>query len=832
MKVSIIVSLLAACRRKTSEVSKDIFAGIVASIIQPIWRQIRLLKLPKSGKITLSDRLLVALCLISSVSSSIARAQDAPFDLQAAIDAARPGDVIQVPPGIYRGNFVIEKSIALEGTDWPILDAGDEGHVIEVTEAPDVTIRGLIIRNSGARLDKEHAGVAVDKSPRLLVENNRLENTLFGIYIRSSDDSRIAHNVIGAKDLPVPARGDGIRVWYSHNTQVIGNRVDRGRDVVMWFNNGSVIRDNEITNGRYGLHFMYCDDNLVEGNRSQGNSVGAFLMYSRRLTLRHNIFANNRGPSGYGVGLKDMDGVEATDNLFSGNRVGLYFDNSPWSVDISQHFSHNAFVHNDIGLLFNPSVRRNTFSQNSFVDNLEQVGLTGRGTFEGNSFSAQGQGNFWSDYAGYDANADGLGDLPYVSQSLFENVMDNNPELRLFQLSPAQGAVDLAARAFPIFQPQPKFRDDAPLMTPVIPAITPPASGASWPLWVATLTLLALAALTIAFGTSATRDTRRAASLLPLITHHSSPNTHQSSRTTQPAATDTGHAPMIKVSKLTKKFGDFTAVQNVSFEIAPGEAVALWGPNGAGKTTIIRSLLGLHSAQGRLGVNGWDVKKDGKKVRSVIGYVPQELAFYDDLSTRDTLAFYAKLKGAPTPRAEEVLAEVGLSDHADKPVVALSGGMKQRLALAIALLADPLLLMLDEPTSNLDTGAREDFIRLLLRQKRAGKTLLLTSHRMEEVKILATRVLVLEDGQIKTVCEGPAELGDQLGMRVGLKLTVPDEMRGHAVSLLQARGFDATSNGSGLRVSVSPSTKTAPIKTLLAADIEVNDFEVDNGFED
>lgn len=289
---------------------------------------------------------------------------------------------------------------------------------------------------------------------------------------------------------------------------------------------------------------------------------------------------------------------------------------------------------------------------------------------------------------------------------------------------------------------------------------------------------------------------------------------------------------MIKVSKLTKKFGDFTAVQNVSFEIAPGEAVALWGPNGAGKTTIIRSLLGLHSAQGRLGVNGWDVKKDGKKVRSVIGYVPQELAFYDDLSARDTLAFYAKLKGAPTPRAEEVLAEVGLSDHADKPVVALSGGMKQRLALAIALLADPLLLMLDEPTSNLDTGAREDFIRLLLRQKRAGKTLLLTSHRMEEVKILATRVLVLEDGQIKTVCEGPAELGDQLGMRVGLKLTVPDEMRGHAVSLLQARGFDATSNGSGLRVSVSPSTKTAPIKTLLAADIEVNDFEVDNGFED
>ena len=429
---------------------------------------------------------LIALCLLGLAAGSSILAQDAAFDLQAAIDGAQPGAVIHVPPGVYRGNFVIEKPITLEGIDWPVLDGDSQGNVIEIIETPDVTIRGLVIRNSGARLDKENAGIAVDKSPRLVVENNRLENTLFGIYIKSSDDSRIAYNVIGAKDLPVPARGDGIRAWYSHNTEVIGNRVDKGRDVVMWFNNGSVIRDNVITNGRYGLHFMYCDDNLVENNRSEGNSVGAFLMYSRRLALRHNIFANNRGPSGYGVGLKDMDGVEATDNLFSGNRVGLYFDNSPWSIDVSQRFTHNAFVHNDIGLMFNPSVKRNSFAQNSFIDNLEQVGLTGSGTFSGNSFSVGGQGNFWSDYAGYDANGDGLGDLPYVSKSLFENIMDNNPELRLFQLSPAQGTVDLAARAFPIFQPPPKFADDAPLMSPVIPAIAPRPSGPTWSMWAVT----------------------------------------------------------------------------------------------------------------------------------------------------------------------------------------------------------------------------------------------------------------------------------------------------------------------------------------------------------
>ncbi len=422
------------------------------------------------------------------------------FDLQAAIAAARPGDEIRVPPGLYQGNFVIDKPVTLTGLDWPILDGNNQGHVIEINNAPGVTIQGFVIRNSGARLDKEHAGVAVDKSPRLVIEHNRLENTLFGIYIKDSEASRLAYNVIGAKDLEAPARGDGIRVWYSAGTEVIGNRVEQGRDVVLWYNNGAVIRDNVITNGRYGLHFMYCDDNLVENNWLEGNSVGAFLMYSRRLTLRHNVFVNNRGPSGYGIGLKDVDGVEAADNLFSGNRVGMYFDNSPWSIDVNQHFQRNAFVHNDIGLLFNPSVKRNYFSHNSFIENLEQVGLTGSGNFSGNSFTVNGQGNFWSDYTGYDAGSDGLGDLPYVSKSLFENMMDNQLELRLFQLSPAQQAIELAARAFPIFEPKPKFTDAAPLLTPVIPAITPPVAPPAWPMWVVTVSLLATAGLVLLAG--------------------------------------------------------------------------------------------------------------------------------------------------------------------------------------------------------------------------------------------------------------------------------------------------------------------------------------------
>lgn len=288
---------------------------------------------------------------------------------------------------------------------------------------------------------------------------------------------------------------------------------------------------------------------------------------------------------------------------------------------------------------------------------------------------------------------------------------------------------------------------------------------------------------------------------------------------------------MIRVNNLTKRFGNFIAVDNLSFTVAPGEAVALWGPNGAGKTTVIRSLLALLSAEGELQVNGFNAQTEGKKARAALGYVPQELAFYDDLPARDTLLFYASLKGVSANRAETALAEVGLSEHSHKEVAALSGGMKQRLALAIALLADPPLLILDEPTSNLDTAARDEFTRLLLRQKERGKTLLFTSHRLEEVEMLATRILVLEEGHLKFICDTPARLADRLGMTLTLKLMIQEALRADALKLLQSEGFTVGRNGTKLYVAVSPSTKIAPLQVLLAENIEVQNFEIENGFE-
>jgi ABC-type multidrug transport system ATPase subunit len=283
---------------------------------------------------------------------------------------------------------------------------------------------------------------------------------------------------------------------------------------------------------------------------------------------------------------------------------------------------------------------------------------------------------------------------------------------------------------------------------------------------------------------------------------------------------------MILFKNVTKRFGRFTAIHKLDFEVPAQEALALWGPNGAGKTTVIKCLLGLLRYDGQILVNGHDARREGRAVRRLVGYVPQELSFYDDMSALETAQFFARLKKSPVAQAMAVLAQVELEEHAHKPVSALSGGMKQRLALGLALLADPPVLVLDEPTSNLDAGARERFLQLLAQVKAGGKTIIFTSHRAEDIEALGDQVLVMERGEIVLRC--PArELADRLGLRSTVKLHLPPELMDSALQALHQDGFNARRNGAGLLVEVRPSEKAQPIHTLSRASITVTDFEME-----
>ncbi|MCP3913291.1 MAG: nitrous oxide reductase family maturation protein NosD [Actinomycetia bacterium] len=398
--------------------------------------------------------------------------------LQDIVDDAPPGSVINLDATVHTGPVVIEKPLTLRGVEGAVIDGQGLGHVIEVL-APEVTIEGVVIRNSGDRLDKEHAGVSADDADGLRILDSVFENTLFGMFIRSSRDVTVSGNVIGSKDLFIARRGDGIRLWESSGALIEGNEIAEGRDTVFWFTDDITVRDNSVSGGRYGLHFMYSDNALVEGNLLSDNSVGAFLMYSTNLKVYRNTVVDNRGPSGYGLGLKDMDDVELSGNRFEDNRIGLYLDNSPSRIDGNQIVLNNVFAFNDTGVKFRPSVRHNSFSENAFIDNTEHVSIAGGGRIQENEWTLAGRGNHWSDYSGYDADDDGIGDLPYKLDHLFSSLTDRHPELRFLSGTPAARAIDLAGEAFPNLRPEPKLVDTAPLVsTPGFPD-TPPVGGGS-----------------------------------------------------------------------------------------------------------------------------------------------------------------------------------------------------------------------------------------------------------------------------------------------------------------------------------------------------------------
>jgi len=205
---------------------------------------------------------------------------------------------------------------------------------------------------------------------------------------------------------------------------------------------------------------------------------------------------------------------------------------------------------------------------------------------------------------------------------------------------------------------------------------------------------------------------------------------------------------MIRMTGVTMRLDGRTILDHVTLDVAPGEAVALVGPNGSGKTSILRALLGLMPFSGYAAIDGHDVVREPVAARTVVGYLPQKPAFGDVLAI-EAILFAARLRKVPRRRAEEALREAGIEDEAaQRRTKTFSGGMLQRLSLAVALLADPKVLLLDEPTASLDRAGQLAFLDIVTALRQREKTVLLASHRSEEIAVLCDRVIAVEAGHV------------------------------------------------------------------------------------
>jgi len=258
-------------------------------------------------------------------------------------------------------------------------------------------------------------------------------------------------------------------------------------------------------------------------------------------------------------------------------------------------------------------------------------------------------------------------------------------------------------------------------------------------------------------------------------------------------------SPVIVASELVKRYGEVTAVDGISFEVAPGESFGLLGPNGAGKSTTMR-MVGAVSTRtsGRLTILGLDPDHDGPEIRAQLGVVPQADNLDEELRVRENLMVYGRYFGLPMSyvrrKADDLLAFAQLQDKAKSKVTDLSGGMKRRLTIARGLMNDPRILLLDEPTTGLDPQARHILWDRLFRLKEQGTTLVLTTHYMDEAEQLCDRLIVVDKGVI--MAEGtPASLIREYSTREVLELRFGADRNAEMAESL---------SGSGDRVEALP----------------------------
>jgi ABC-type multidrug transport system ATPase subunit len=281
---------------------------------------------------------------------------------------------------------------------------------------------------------------------------------------------------------------------------------------------------------------------------------------------------------------------------------------------------------------------------------------------------------------------------------------------------------------------------------------------------------------------------------------------------------------MIEIRNVTKRYGERRAVDDVSFSVVEGESVALWGTNGAGKTTLLRCLLGATAFEGDIVIDGRSSRRQAKAARQRIGYVPQVMPTFD-MSVADMVRLVARLRGADAADGLARLETLRLGGTLAQSMGSLSGGMKQKVALSLALLGDPPVLLLDEPTANLDARSQADLIGLLADLKNEGRTIVFTSHRWSEVRSLADRVVTLEAGKavgIGSVAE-MARIADEVHLRIDLQ----EETIEPAVLLLQEHGYPTTRHGDSAVVTVDTRRKAEPLALLAQSHYTVTDFDVE-----
>ncbi|MBX6741481.1 MAG: nitrous oxide reductase family maturation protein NosD [Acetobacteraceae bacterium] len=414
-------------------------------------------------------------------------------EVQAAVEAAAPGEVVELLPGLHRGPVLLDRPVTLAGHDGAVLEAPGRGSVVTVT-AGGAAVRGLTLRGSGSDLDAMDSGVLLHQSAKgAVVEDNRMEGNLFGVYIHGAEGAMVRGNtILGRQGGRMSEHGNGVTVWNAPGAKVLDNDIRYGRDGIFTIaSRQNTFSGNRFRDLRFAVHYMYTNQSEVSGNVSVDNHVGYAIMYSQRLVIRSNLSYGDRD---HGFLFNYANGASVTGNVVLGRAI-TSGGAMPAGVEDSAHaalvtggglaaqpaerrtgpekcvfiynannnrFRDNWFENCGIGVHFTAGSEGNEITGNAFINNRNQVKYVGTRSLD---WSRDGRGNYWSDNPGFDLNHDGIADTTYRPNDLVDRVLWTAPRAKLLINSPAVQVIRWAQSQFPALLPG-GVVDSHPLIAP------------------------------------------------------------------------------------------------------------------------------------------------------------------------------------------------------------------------------------------------------------------------------------------------------------------------------------------------------------------------------
>lgn len=375
--------------------------------------------------------------------------------IQMAVDMASAYDTIRVMPGTYtESNIGINKPLTIEGIDRPMVDGNGEGYIF-IIKADSVILRGFDIRNTGRSYVRDYAAIIIEGVSDFTIEDNRLDDVFFGIYLAETERGVVRNNRVEAYDSREASSGNGIHLWSVSNPRIIDNTVIGMRDgIYLEFVDQAEIHGNESNqNNRYGLHYMFSDGGRYSDNTFRRNGAGVAVMYSDNVNMFNNLFEHNWGTAAYGLLLKDINHSRIEGNRFIRNTVAIYSEGSNHVQIHRNHIEQNGWAIN-----VKTNSMNNRFTENNFIENSFDVRTDS--PRNNNVF----EGNHWSGYEGYDLDGDGIGDVPYRPVRLFSMIMERQPESMILLRSTFIKLLDTAERVAPVLTPKTLF-DEHPKMS-------------------------------------------------------------------------------------------------------------------------------------------------------------------------------------------------------------------------------------------------------------------------------------------------------------------------------------------------------------------------------